>query len=567
MTGLHEWGIHDWPQFYAWYEIPRRAILEYGQVPLWNPWLMGGGMEIGHPQSGFLSPFFLPVLLFGPVVGLKLAAASLGTFGLWGMWRLTRQLSCGRAAAFLAACLWGFNGWFASHLLMGHFNMLPFFLLPWVVGSYLRGRCALAGTFWALMFLSGGSYPFLMTGLFLIVLAVCLGIFGRSASHARGMVKTMVWGLGLSAVKLIPALDFMAQWDFIYPDYTAATPAVFLRGLFDRHLPLISNYREGLGSWEYSAYVGATPLLALLGIRFCRSALERSLLVAGAIGLLLAWGDWGLLSPYRLFFSRLPILASFHVPYRFIVLTLFSLSILLAMQLTSWSRGSARRGILLWMIACGVTADLLFVSHRLFGLHAPAPPPSVERQEQFSQRRIGFTGRGAAPEERLLEPYARQTYVNLLQGCGAVDGYDPIHLPVRARAEGDPDYRGEVFLNSGSGEAILRRFTPNTLILEVEALQEDILLVNQNFQRGWRVMEGPVRRVVSVGGLIGVPVPAGRWKVQLSYAPWSVPLGMGLSGFSVLLALWRWRRARRIARATPSSSSGVTEGPLGSSRD
>ena len=42
--------VGDWDQYVTFFEIQRRALLDYGQLPWWDPWLLGGIPGVAHPQ-------------------------------------------------------------------------------------------------------------------------------------------------------------------------------------------------------------------------------------------------------------------------------------------------------------------------------------------------------------------------------------------------------------------------------------------------------------------------------------------------------------------------------------
>ena len=58
LFALDNWGIQDWDHHFVLMEVPRASLLEYFQIPLWNPYSEGGMPMLAHPQSRFLSPFF-----------------------------------------------------------------------------------------------------------------------------------------------------------------------------------------------------------------------------------------------------------------------------------------------------------------------------------------------------------------------------------------------------------------------------------------------------------------------------------------------------------------------------
>src|SRR3989442_14791319 len=68
------WGREDWDYFAHHYEAMRRTVVEYGQVPWWNPWSCGGIPLTANPQIGLVSINFPLVLVLGTYAGLKWAA-------------------------------------------------------------------------------------------------------------------------------------------------------------------------------------------------------------------------------------------------------------------------------------------------------------------------------------------------------------------------------------------------------------------------------------------------------------------------------------------------------------
>src|SRR3990172_6306031 len=88
---LHNTGKSDWDQHCFLDEIPRKTILDFGQLPLWNPYGGGGRPLLAHPVVGFLRPTFLFTLFFGCVAGLKIEVFFMVFIGMVGMLLLSRQ--------------------------------------------------------------------------------------------------------------------------------------------------------------------------------------------------------------------------------------------------------------------------------------------------------------------------------------------------------------------------------------------------------------------------------------------------------------------------------------------
>ena len=87
-------GEHlDWKYFQMLWEADRKSLVEYGQLPLWNPWYCGGNAQLANPQTQFFSVASLFSLLFGASVGIKLHILLHYMLGAWGTWKLARFLS------------------------------------------------------------------------------------------------------------------------------------------------------------------------------------------------------------------------------------------------------------------------------------------------------------------------------------------------------------------------------------------------------------------------------------------------------------------------------------------
>lgn len=90
LNHLELWGKGDWDQHMFYLEVPRVTLLDYGQLPLWNPYYCGGSVMLANPQSRMCSPSYVLVLLLGTEAGIKLTIILNLALGLWGAWRLSR---------------------------------------------------------------------------------------------------------------------------------------------------------------------------------------------------------------------------------------------------------------------------------------------------------------------------------------------------------------------------------------------------------------------------------------------------------------------------------------------
>jgi uncharacterized membrane protein YfhO len=119
-------------------------------------------------------------------------------------------------------------------------------------------------------------------------------------------------------------------------------------------------------------------------------------------------------------------------------------------------------------------------------------------------------------------------------------GFDPRNEIVLSEGEALSDTTDSV----GRASFIERR--PDRIELEVEAAQSGYVVLVEAYEAGWRAsVDGlpvPVRRANVL--FRAVPVPAGRHRVVLRYAPLSVSLGLATSGITMLVtAFFGWRRS------------------------
>jgi len=137
-TGLDQWGRGDWDQFSFRYETPRRALLHYRQLPLWNPYVGGGNVLLAHPHCPAFSPWYLPTLLLGAPLGLRFSVVLFVALGSTGMAALLRRWEVSPAGCFLGGVLLMMSAHFALHVTEGHLEWCVLGLMPWVVLCLVR---------------------------------------------------------------------------------------------------------------------------------------------------------------------------------------------------------------------------------------------------------------------------------------------------------------------------------------------------------------------------------------------------------------------------------------------
>jgi len=555
---VRRWGVHDWPQFYSYYGVPRRAVAEHHELPGWNPYYYGGSVQWGHPDDPTLSPLFLLVLLFGEVVGSKLAIIPALAGGMYCMWLLGRELSISRTGSFFAAAVWGLNGWHAHHFAVGHCDHLTFLFQPLAVLFFLRaGRrtawSAASGAVIALMYLSGGPYPFVFTSILLVVLSLFLCGAQNSARPLKAAALSLLFAAGFSMVKLLSTLEFMLYAVGGGPDVSGTPLRVVWRALFNPSIPM--RRAVGMlpwGGWEYAAYIGYLPAVLFVVGAVAKRGRAWPWVGMGAVFLVASLGS---VSPVNFFslFTAPPGLSGMHVPFRFIVHVILVVGLVGAMGVDYISAklratrlkalalplalavSTAAAGRLVWMHydrPVPIYRLVSFVPPELFNGTTPPPEqPEAQADEEFLPLSM-------APYVPVTYPQTIMVYLTFLKGGRIGWGYDATYLPTAALMPTDENYQGEVFfLDPAVRGSLEMRHTLSTYRVEYSSDRDAVVVLNQNYFPAWRAA-GAARGARSVGSLVAAEVPAGEGEVVFQYAPASRLLGALLSAIAIFAAVW-----------------------------
>jgi hypothetical protein len=585
---VSNWGIQDWDQHAFYHEAGRVSLLQYGQLPQWNPYYCGGTDLLANPQSRVLSPTFPIVLLFGTVVGLKIELLLFTFLGLLGVYALGRHLGLDRFCAWLAPVVYFLGPAYALPVSTGMSWILSTAFIPWVVLAYLKGFRGLrarlgGGAGLALMYLGGGVYPVVITLTF-------LGFLGLLSVAEHGVKKTaLVLGtmvvvmLGLGAAKFFPSIAFMQEYPRRADDESGFSVEALRIGLFHRDQRLETSRTQFDGSHfndpdrlfqgissdfdDIGMYIGPVVAVLFLAGLLTRGRSHWKLGLALPVFLWLSLG--GRASP-SLFnaLHRLPVYESFRYAERFrlvwfLVLCLFAGLGLQGMRGLLERRSPGRRpGAVVALIVAIVALDLFFVTRPIYRSAYSIPPietipfssfQQVGRLETYDAH--GFTG---GTEWKEYGSWGAQ-YPALLMNLGTVECYEPAYVPIHAAAMGSPGYRGEVYLDGGAGTVTTAYWSPNRLRYALDVREPAVLVVNQNYYSSWRAHDG--RPVTPHNGLLSVEVGPGDRFVELRYRRASFTVGLAVSAMS-----WIGLIAILIYSAAVTREPGTTSSRLFSSK-
>jgi len=519
------------------------SVTHFHQLPLWNPYKCGGMPLLANPHSRIVTPFFLLHLFLGPDLGLNLEVPLHLAIAWSGGYVLGRTIGLGTGAAAVSASVFPGSSWFSLHMAVGHVVYLPSLYLPWIAAlTWLAiGRrrllfAGVAGALVALTFGEGGVYPVPHALLLVGGLALAAAVSRRSLWPMAVLLVLGAFALGLAAVKLLPTYMLMQAHPrpIFFPESNA--PSALLTALFSS--PQV-ELAQGPGRWgfhEWGAYVGwLVGALAVIGVLMSpRRALPWLVASLGFLSLVLGglFGPW---SPWLLL-HQLPIFSSQRVTPRFLIPCTLTLGVAAAIGVESLERRLGRLGTIVAALLVGaVVVDQWAVG-----------PPELRHMFEGEEPVI-------APSPTFRQSGERWAFLRMLPlskaNMGAVICYEYVAFRSPAIGADTPGYRGEEYLR-GPGAVRQLEWTPNALTYEVEAATPTELVVNQNYDPGWRLVEGG-GDVVSDGGLLAVRVPAGASRVKLVYRGGPFAVGVLVTGVALvaLLTLWRVERRRGRGRA------------------
>jgi len=518
-------------------EAAVRTVLEYRQLPLWNPWVCGGTYAPGGPYARFDSPAFALSLAFGARRAEGLILWLLLLLGMEGAFRWTRFHTGSALAALAVAPAFALNGFFGVCWSLGWIIFVGFELVPWALlgaARVARGEAAgiglLAASF-ALMLGFGGTYPVPLCAV------ACALEWGRGLwqSRARGRWPAIAWlsvaaalfTAGASAFRLWPVLETMGA----VPRVMAGAPAHSLEEM----MRMAFWPASGGGGTDAVMYVGP----ALLPLAAAAVWARRRPLWPVAFLALLVWLASGYAPrPWPVAFAylrELPIFGSLRYPERFLIpASLFFVecaAVGLAFVLAVARRGRRRRA---WALGA---AGMVLAAVVNWGLQVKEFGALAERSTLV------------APVPRVDQPFAQSRGNRWAQtdlfwiNRGSIACGEAFPVPMSERLRGDAPQE-EYLADATAGTARRVLWSPNRIDVDVDATRPTELWINQNWHPGWLANVG---EVVSRDGLLAVKLPAGHQRVSLRFWPRSAMGGWAVSALAVCLWVWLTRRGRRAS--------------------
>ena len=288
LTNLDYEADYDWKQVQFYHESARKSIVEYGQLPLWNPYECGGNVLLANPQQRVLSPMFIFTILFGTIIGLKIEVVLHLILGCLGMFVLAKHFKLKGVFAYIPPIVFMFSALFIRNLQAGSYDILPMAYMPFVIYYFLRGLEQSKYIFISCIFLvftwfEGGIYVFIGLIIFLAIYTLFIYIEKKDPRCFLAYVKLMVVTFIFGAIKFIPNLFLFFHTKRVFQLKTGIGILDLLQTMI---FPTVSHL--DMNQTEYVLYVGIIiTLLFLLGAVLCWKKNKTLILTTGVMTLII----------------------------------------------------------------------------------------------------------------------------------------------------------------------------------------------------------------------------------------------------------------------------------------
>jgi hypothetical protein len=565
---LHLLGDHDWDLHQACIYYARTAILRFHQLPFWNPYTCGGypAWASFEGDNAVAPPFLLAYLtlalravLRAEIVGSMLVSAV-------GAWLLAGRFTRSPAARTFAAVLFVGTSRWALQVGAGQTWHMAFGWTPWVfyfldraIAAFTSGRrlpardAALAGGCFALMVYTGGIYPLSETIVAVVVYACVCSVLRRDGRPLVSLAAGAIVALGLSAPKLLPLSAASAR--FFRP---VDSPEAMDLGLFvtlltaddkDVHAQAL---RAAIPNWhEWGMYIGWIPAFLLLaglvtargdrGERAPALAWTAVVLVALGFGSVHADAPWSLL-------HKLPVFRTQSLPSRWLYPALLAAA---TASVAGAERVLVRSGPRRPWLEAAAIAWVAWLAFDLSRVARPRLDNVFTRSPPHVQEARDFRVEGKAPDVAGHE-WASSPLPALMANIGSTEcaGVAPYPGDVRAgrgahpgvSGRGDPTYKGEAYVVEGVGRAVLTRFSPDEMTIEIDGARPGHhVVLDQSYDPGWSVNG---RAALSLNDLVGATIERDHQSFVFRYRPplwWPAIAIFALTVAGLAWAAWRAR--------------------------
>jgi hypothetical protein len=327
----------DWQMFYDFYKVTQNSLIDKSIPYFMSHSYKGTDQFLSVPATDLFPTIYLLKYLSveGFFLTQMIVAYSLGFLGcLW----LKRKYKWSLMTFMAFFLIFNFNGHITSHLAVGHWSWIAYFVLPffvvWVLSLIEGDESSLHGTRlgWILfgMLLFGGLHPFVWCLIFLLLLCLFQKRYWKPISIGVGLA------LLFSSYRIIPAAitfwGYKNPFMYGFPSFSVLWSA--LTSIYQSQgIILDMTYAKGISMpwWEVDHYISVLGVGFLLYFGFWRRWKEADALTDYRIlnipMLLITIFSFGAIFGF-IAHLPLPLISVERTPSRFLILPLLVLLVL-----------------------------------------------------------------------------------------------------------------------------------------------------------------------------------------------------------------------------------------------
>lgn len=332
--------------------LAETGVWRYGEIPLWNPYMLTGFPHTGDMLGHFWNPVStIPILLWGGINGMKVSIFLTFIVAGLGQWVFAYTMRLRRMFRLWSSILFMLSGGLALLWRVGWYELLlGAAWFPWCFALYLR---ALQRHTWPTIFLAsaaifmvistgGGYYPIYLLVCMAVLFAVaCLqAVPEERLRQIRTSVLVVLFSAALSAVVIIPYLNVYRYSGRDVPvDLYQSFSQPIQYGLMNYVIHTPEWFNTTLlgtaGGWNWF-YIGWLPVAALMlvPLALSRSPRQRwAILISGVLFLVLLMWFSNRFTPVKKIYDWIPFLYQLRFPNRLLIIAASPLLILSALGL------------------------------------------------------------------------------------------------------------------------------------------------------------------------------------------------------------------------------------------
>ncbi len=307
-----------------------------GRIPLWNPYILSGTPYLADINLGTFSPVNLVYLLINPVekAGSLIFIVEFFLIGLITYFcaRYYRISDIGAIISGLSFSCSGIMLNYVSNLAIfntAFFIPLVILLTHIALKKKTLGMILILSTVYAIQILSGHAQITFYTGLLMVVI-IFLNDFTKPVKKLLIVLLILVIAVGLSAVQLMPFLEFTGFTPRINQGYQWATQGSLAfkdiaKFIFPKFIYFFTGWTD-FSAKVNLGYIGIIPFVLVLFNLFSKKTFAKLYLGLAISAIIIALGNHTPI--YKLVYLLVPGFSSLRYPSQAVVIYSFAASVL-----------------------------------------------------------------------------------------------------------------------------------------------------------------------------------------------------------------------------------------------